>query len=42
MPSLTIAVLTMNEAENIAACLESAQFADQVLVVDSGSTDGTV
>lgn len=42
MPTLTIAVLTRNEAQNIPACLESAAFADQVLVVDSASTDGTV
>ncbi|MEN9842268.1 MAG: hypothetical protein RLZZ612_97 [Pseudomonadota bacterium] len=42
MPTLTIAVLTLNEAEQIQACLQSAAFADQVLVVDSGSTDDTV
>lgn len=41
-PTLTIAVLTMNEAEQIEACLRSARFADQVLVIDSGSTDDTV
>lgn len=42
MPTLTIAVLTLNEASQIEACLKSAAFADQVLVVDSGSTDQTV
>jgi glycosyltransferase involved in cell wall biosynthesis len=42
MPKLTIAVLTLNEAEQIEACLNSARFADQLLVVDSGSTDQTV
>lgn len=42
MPTLTIAVLTKNEARRIEACLASAAFADQVLVVDSGSTDNTV
>lgn len=42
MPSLTIAVMTLNEAEQIEACLRSARFADQLLVLDSGSTDDTV
>lgn len=41
-PSLTIAVLTLNEAAQIEACLRSATFADQLLVVDAGSTDETV
>lgn len=41
-PTLTVAVLTLNEAHRIRACLESAAFADQLLVVDSGSTDDTV
>ncbi len=34
-------VITKNEAHNIAACLASVSFADQIVVVDSGSTDGT-
>jgi glycosyltransferase involved in cell wall biosynthesis len=40
-PTLCIGVLTMNEALRIEQCLKSAAFADQVVVIDSGSTDGT-
>ena len=40
-PTLTIAVLTKNEAHRIRTCLKSADFADQRIVVDSGSTDMT-
>lgn len=39
--SLCIAVLSFNEARHIDTCLRSAAFADQCLVVDSGSTDNT-
>ncbi|KKW69227.1 glycosyl transferase [Lampropedia cohaerens] len=41
-PRLTIAILTFNEERLIGRCLESAAFADEVVVVDSGSTDKTV
>jgi len=37
-----VAIITKDEAENMPACLESVRFADQVVVVDSGSTDETV
>jgi glycosyltransferase involved in cell wall biosynthesis len=41
--SLTLVVLTFNEARNIEACLESAApWVDETFVVDSGSTDATV
>ncbi len=39
---LSVAVIAKNEAHRIAACLASVAFADQVVVVDSGSTDDTV
>ena len=38
---LTVTVITYNEAEHIAAALDSVSWADEVIVVDSGSTDGT-
>lgn len=42
MADLTAIVLTRNEADNIALCLDSlAGFAARVVVVDSGSTDDT-
>ena len=41
MSGLTVTVITLNEAVNIQACLESVHWADEILVVDSGSTDGT-
>ncbi len=39
--TLTIAVLTKNEERHIGSCLQSAAFAHQIIVVDSGSTDKT-
>lgn len=39
---LTVVVLTLDEEVNIARCLASVAWADQVVVVDSGSTDETV
>lgn len=39
---LTLAVITLNEVDRLEACLRSVPFADEVLVLDSGSTDGTL
>ena len=38
---LTVTVITRNEARNIAAALESVAWADEIVVVDAGSTDDT-
>ena len=39
---LTVTVITRNESSNIAASLESVAWADEIIVVDSHSTDDTV
>lgn len=41
--TLTLCVITKNEADRIQACLESVKnLADEIIVLDSGSTDNTV
>ena len=42
MPRLSLIVITKNEEAAIARCLGSANFADEMVVVDHGSTDRTV
>jgi len=39
---VSVVVLTFNEEPNIGRCLASVAWADQVVVLDSGSTDATV
>jgi glycosyltransferase involved in cell wall biosynthesis len=39
---VTATVITLNEAAHIEAALQSLAFADEIVVVDSGSTDETV
>ncbi len=41
-PHLAAVVITRDEEKNIGACLESLDFADRLIVVDSGSQDRTV
>ncbi len=38
---LSVVIITKNEAHNLAACLASVSFANEWIVVDSGSTDDT-
>ena len=40
--SLGCAIITYNEEKNIERALESVSFCDEIVVVDSGSTDGTL
>jgi glycosyltransferase involved in cell wall biosynthesis len=39
--TLSVAIITRNEGANLARTLASVQFADQIVVLDSGSTDRT-
>jgi len=41
-PTLSVILITKNEAELVGQCLASVEWADEIIVVDSGSTDATV
>ena len=41
MTKLSVTIIALNEAAHIRACLDAVRWADERLVVDSGSTDGT-
>jgi glycosyltransferase involved in cell wall biosynthesis len=41
VPKVSVTVITLNEAEHIGAAIDSAAWADEIVVVDCGSTDGT-
>jgi glycosyltransferase involved in cell wall biosynthesis len=40
--TLSVIVIALNQEANIGACLASARFADELVVVDTGSTDRTL
>lgn len=42
MQKLSVVIITCNEADRLGDTLESVRFADEVVVVDSNSTDATV
>lgn len=42
MPAISVTIITLNEAARLAGALESVAWADEIIVVDSGSTDGTL
>jgi glycosyltransferase involved in cell wall biosynthesis len=39
--TLSVIIITKNEAASIRRCIASVSWADEIIVVDSGSTDGT-
>ncbi|MBF6615826.1 MAG: glycosyltransferase family 2 protein [Candidimonas sp.] len=39
--TLSVIIITKDEAGHIADCIDSVSFADEIIVVDSGSQDGT-
>lgn len=39
---LSVVILTKNEQDRIRACLESVNWADEIVVIDNGSTDKTL
>ena len=41
-PPLSVVLVVQNVATALPACLASVPFADEILIVDSGSTDGTL
>ncbi|GAB4364312.1 MAG: glycosyltransferase family 2 protein [Deltaproteobacteria bacterium] len=41
MTGISAILITKNEEDNVRDCLASLPFADEIVVVDSGSTDGT-
>ncbi|MBI4428354.1 MAG: glycosyltransferase family 2 protein [Ignavibacteriales bacterium] len=42
MTSLSVIVIVRNEEKNMNDCLEAVRWADEIIIVDSGSTDRTV
>lgn len=42
MPTLSIVIIVKDEAENLPACLDTVSWADEIVVLDSGSEDATV
>lgn len=42
MAKISAIIITKNEAANISACINSVAWADEIIVVDSGSSDSTV
>jgi glycosyltransferase involved in cell wall biosynthesis len=42
VPRVSVTIITLNEADHIAAAIDSAAWADEIIVVDAGSSDDTV
>lgn len=39
---ISVFIITLNEEDNIARAIDSVQFADEIIIVDSGSNDKTI
>lgn len=42
MATLSVVMIVKNEEENLAACLDTVSWADEVVILDSGSSDNTL
>jgi hypothetical protein len=42
VPKVSVTIITLNEADHITAAIDSASWADETIIVDSGRTDDTV
>jgi glycosyltransferase involved in cell wall biosynthesis len=42
VPKVSVTIITLNESDHIEAAIDSASWADEILVVDAGSRDDTV
>jgi glycosyltransferase involved in cell wall biosynthesis len=42
MPGVSVIVIALNQEDNIGPCLETVRWADEIVVVDSGSRDRTL
>jgi len=42
MPTISVYIICKNESASIADCLESVKWVDEIIVLDSGSTDNTL
>ena len=40
--TLSVLIITKNEEELIQECLESISWADEIIIIDSGSSDNTI
>ena len=40
--NISVYIIAFNEAEKISDCINSVLWADEIIVVDSNSTDGTI